>query len=121
MKKNSLKVLLLNVITLGLYTFYIGKKLDVYENVWYRKWYLWFLGFILGIIPGLIMFLVFYIKIGCDVSKKLNVPFDRFYSYPYVWLLCLIVPIVGWSLFIVLNIYVHTWYCLYLDNNCVKL
>lgn len=117
MLKKSFIILILNILTLGLYTFYIGSKLKVYEkNAWYKKWYIWFLGFFLGIIPGMIMFLIFYIKVGCLVSGKLHVPLSHYYAYPYVWILCVIVPIIGWSLFIVLNIYVHTWYSAYLKR-----
>lgn len=116
-QRNWWKVLVLNILTLGLYTFAIGKKLNVYEDCWYKKWYLWVIGFLFGIFPGLVMFLVFYIKIGCEVSKKLNVPYANIYCYPYIWIVLFIVPIIGWIFFIVLNFYVHTWYCIYLKRN----
>ena len=64
----------------------------------------------LGIIPGLVMFLVFSVKIGCLVCEKLNVPGKEIYDYPYSWLVCAIVPILGWTLFIILYIYVHFGY-----------
>ncbi len=115
--KKKIITLMLNIVTLGLYTFYVGAKLEVYEkDAWYQKWYLWVIGFLLGIIPGIVMLLIFYIKVGCLVSEKLNVPMQKYYSYPYVWIFCFIVPILGWSIFTVLNIYVHTWYCAYLES-----
>ena len=53
--------LILNVLTLGLFTFYIAYKLDLYDKeAWYSRWYYWVLGFVLGIIPGLVMLLVFF-------------------------------------------------------------
>ena len=34
--------LILNVITLGLFTFYIAYKLDLYDkDAWYHRWYYW--------------------------------------------------------------------------------
>lgn len=116
-KENWFIYLILNIITFGLFTFYIGYKLKVYDkNAWYFKWYYWFLGFILGIIPGLVMLLIFSIKIGCLVSKKLKLPGDEIYMLPYSWIICLIVPVLGWSLFILLYIYVHFGYVFSMKN-----
>lgn len=116
-KNKWLIVLILNILTFGLYTFYIGKKLDVYDDsAWYNRWYLWALGFLFGIIPGIVMLFIFYIKVGCMVSKKLMVPLEQYYSYPYIWILSFIVPVLGWAIFIVMIVYVHSWYCLYLKR-----
>lgn len=103
--------LILNVITLGLFTFYIAYKLDLYDkDAWYHRWYYWVLGFILGIFPALVMFLVFSVKMGCLVSARLKVPGEEIYLQPYVWIVSLIIPILGWTVFIILYFYVHFWY-----------
>ena len=103
--------LILNVITLGLFTFYIAYKLDLYDkDAWYHRWYYWVLGFLLGIFPALVMFLVFSVKMGCLVSAKLEVPGEEIYLPPYVWIVSLIIPILGWTVFIILYFYVHFWY-----------
>lgn len=103
--------LLLNIVTLGLFTFFIAKKLNVYEKgAWYTNWYYWVLGFFFGILPSLIMFLVFSIQIANGVCEKLEVPGREFYVLPYSWLVCIIIPVLGWSLFIILFIYTHIWY-----------
>lgn len=116
-RENWLWCLFLDVITLGLFTFYIAKVLDVYdENEWYSNISYWIIGFLFGIIPAIVMFILFFIQIGCKTSQKLSVPFDNYYTYPYIWLLLFIVPIVGWALFIVLFIYVHFWYIFYLKR-----
>lgn len=108
---------LFNLVSLGMFTFYIGKKLDVYEkDAWYFNLSFWIISFLLGIIPSIFLFILFNIEIGCKVCKKLSVPFEKYYSYPYIWILFLIIPVVGWSLFIVLYIYVHFWYILYLKR-----
>ena len=110
-KENAIIYLFLNILTFGLYTFYIAYKLDLYDkDAWYHRWYYWVLGFLFGIFPGLIMFLVFSIKIGCLVSAKLKVPGEEVYLLPYVWIVGLIVPILGWTIFIILYFYVHFWY-----------
>ncbi len=116
-RKNWFLCLILNILTFGLFTFYIGKKLDVYESdAWYSIWYVWLIGFIGGIFPALVMFLIFYIQIGIKVSEKLHVPLEGFYVYPYVWILGLIIPFLGWSIFVLLIIYVHIWYVIYLKR-----
>ena len=110
-EKNFWIYVVLNVVTFGLFTFYIGYKLHLYDkSAWYYRWYYWVLGFLLGIFPGLIMFLVFSVQIGSLVSAKLDVPGKEIYLPPYVWIVSLIVPILGWTLFIVLYFYVHFWY-----------
>ena len=116
-RKKWLLCLILNILTFGLFTFYIGKKLDVYEKgAWYSYSYVWLIGIIGGIIPALIMFLIFYIQIGIKVSKKLSVPLDEYYAYPYAWIFGLIIPFLGWSIFILMIIYVHVWYTIYLKR-----
>ena len=116
-RENYLLCLFLNIITLGLFTFYVAKKLKIYdENAWYYNKYYWILCFFCGVIPGILLFVIFYIQIGCEVCKKLKVPFDNYYGYPYFWIVSIIVPILGWTLFIVMMIYVHTWYTVYLKR-----
>ncbi len=109
-RKNWWIVLILNILTLGLFTLYIGYKLKVYDkNVWYQKWYYWALG-ILFVIPFLIMFLVFEIQTAVSVSKKLNLYGMNIYGLPYPWILCIIIPVLGWILFILMYIYVNLFY-----------
>lgn len=108
---------ILNILTFGMFTFYIAKKLNVYDkNAWYCNFSYWIISFLLGIVPALFLFIVFNIEISSKVCKKLSVPFEKYYSYPYIWILFLVVPVIGWSLFIVLYIYVHFWYVLYIKR-----
>lgn len=110
-QKNVGLYLILNILTLGFFTFYIAYKLNLYDkNAWYFRWYYWVLGFMLGIFPGLIMFLVFSIQTGILVSVRLKVPGWEVYSLPYVWIISLIIPIFGWTIFVFLYFYVHFWY-----------
>lgn len=110
-QKNVGLYLILNILTLGFFTFYIAYKLNLYDkNAWYFRWYYWVLGFMLGIFPGLVMFLVFSIQTGILVSVRLKVPGWEVYSLPYVWIISLIIPIFGWTIFVFLYFYVHFWY-----------
>jgi hypothetical protein len=115
-KQNWWICVLLNIVTLGLFTFFVAGKLDVYEDdAWYNHWYYWVLGFLCFIIPGLIMFVIFSIESACLVCAKLNVPGQEIYNLPYSWILCLIIPILGWTLFIIMFVYVHICYAFYLN------
>ncbi len=103
--------LLLSILTLGISTLLLGFLLKVYEkNAWYTNWYYWVLGFFFGLLPGIIMFIVFSIQISVLVCLKLNTPGKEIYELPYTWILLAMIPIVGWTLFVVLFIYTHLIY-----------
>ena len=55
------------------------------------------------------MFLVFVIQSLCMAADKLEVPGKEIYTSPYSWILCLIVPILGWTLFAILLLYLNIW------------
>ena len=101
----------LNILTLGLIVFIFGKKLSVYQkNAWYTNIYYWILGIICGFFPALIMFFIFNVQISILVSEKLDVPLKKIYTLPYIWVLGIIIPIIGWITLILLFIYTHLWY-----------
>lgn len=109
-RKYSIVWLLLSIITLNISNIFLGKLLKVYDKgAWYTKWYIWVLGILLGIFPGLIMFLIFILQTNVKIACKLEVTGDNIYGYPYVWILSIIVPIIGWSIFIILDIYIYVW------------
>lgn len=65
-----------------------------------------------GICSFAIMFVwicvaIFYIQILCQTSAKLEVPGHEFYLSPYIWILCLIIPFVGWVFLPVMLIYLN--------------
>jgi hypothetical protein len=94
--------------TSGLYTFALAYDLKLYEkDSWYTKWYYWLIGILFFIFPAVIMFLTFKIKMQIEICKKLNVKGSEIYALPYPWILCLIVPILGWSIFIVMLIHIN--------------
>ena len=102
--------LILAIFTYGTSNMILGALLDVYdENAWYTKPAYWIIAFACFIFPVSIMTLVFLFQITTQVCAKLNVPFKEIYLCPYIWLICIGVPIIGWALFLVMSIYVTFW------------
>lgn len=86
----------------------LGTILNVYEkDAWYTKWYYWTIAALCLIFPFLLMLATFYIQTICTVAFRLNVPGKEIYATPYTWILCLIVPIIGWALFIIMLLYLE--------------
>lgn len=109
-KEQWTKQFFMTILTLGISNLFLAKKIGAYdEEAWYTKPLYWVLAFLCFIFPLPIMFMVFYFTITTHVCEKLNVPYKEIYLSPYVWLLCLGVPIIGWSLFCVMSIYVIFW------------
>lgn len=102
--------LLVAIFTGGAANLLIGVLLEVFDkNAWYAKWQNWLLGLLLLIFPFFIMIVVFNIEITARVAAKLNVPGSEIYLSPYIWILLLIIPIIGWILLSVLLIYINIW------------
>lgn len=109
-KKNWWQYLLANIITQGLFVVVIAYYLNIFkEDKWYRNLTYWILGGVCLLMPALVMLLVFLIQITCETAAKLNVPGKEIYNTPYSWILCVIIPVVGWALFIVMYIYISIW------------
>ena len=110
--------ILLTFFSSGSSTLVLGSLLDVYrKNAWYRKWYYWILGLVF-IIPFIIMMCMFYIEISCKTAAKLEVSGKEIYLSPYTWILCSIIPIIGWLIGIIMFIYIQVdiIYRIYLGN-----
>lgn len=109
-KENWIVCFLLNLMTQGTFSFVLGYMLKVYDkNAWYTKWYYWGLGGLCLLFPAMIMLMIFEIQIQVCVAKKLDVPGKELYASPYTWIICLIVPVVGWIMMLVMMIYVVIW------------
>ena len=53
---------------------------------------------------------VFQIQILAQVNAKLKTPGSEIYLSPYIWILGIIIPIIGWSLLVVMYLYLQIWY-----------
>lgn len=78
------------------------------------------LAFIYFIISVLLM--VFQIQILASVNAQLKTPGSELYLSPYIWILGLIIPIIGWIMLIVMTLYLQIWYLvmLYRGNGTMK-
>lgn len=104
-KENWWIWLLLMLFSNGTSTLVLGALLDVYDkNAWYTKWYYWVIG-LLFIFPFFIMIYIFQIEILCKTCAKLEVPGKELYLSPYLWLLGVIIPFLGWGMLGVANLY----------------
>ena len=102
--------LILLLFSQGVSTLVLGALLDVYnKDAWYTKWQYWVLGFVCFIFPFFIMLTIFMVQIMALTAAKLNVPGKELYLSPYVWILCLIIPIIGWIMIPIMFIYLEIW------------
>lgn len=84
----------------------LGALLKVFDkNAWYAKWYIWVISLIL-IFPLPIMFAAFAIQITCKAAHKLDVKGSQYYLSPYIWIILIIIPIIGWLGFVALDLYI---------------
>lgn len=106
-KRNWFICLLLNILTLGAFNLVLANFLNLYsKDAWYKKWQYWFFGGICLIFPIFILLLVFIVQMICSVADALNVPGSDLYNSPYTWIICIIVPVIGWILLLVMLIYI---------------
>ncbi len=96
-KENWWIWLLLYFFSSGASVYVLAALLGVYDkNAWYAKWQNWLIGFLAFFFPFMIMLAVFSIQIMIQTAAKLNVQGKEIYLSPYIWIICLIVPIFGW-------------------------
>lgn len=110
-KKNWWIWMLFSILSLNISVIILGALLDLIDkNAWYANKKYWILGTICFVIPAFIMLFVFVIEMLCKVSAKLKVPGSELYLSPYIWIIFLIVPIIGWVFFLVTILYLTIWY-----------
>ena len=106
-KENWWVWLLLLLFSQGSSTFVLGALLDVYDkNAWYAKWYIWVIGLVL-IIPFGIMGTAFSLEILIQAAAKLDVKGSEYYLSPYIWIILIIIPFIGWIIFGILMLYLE--------------
>lgn len=116
--KNWWLYLIFSIVSGGLFSLYIAYQLDLYdEDAWYSNYKNWVIGVYLFIFPIFIMFVIFVIQMNCKVAATLHVPGSTIYNQPYSWILCIVVPVVGWALFLVMYIYIILWSSIMIYRN----
>lgn len=107
-KENWWIWLLLFLVSNGTSELVLAALLDVYDkNAWYAKWQYWLIGILCCFVPALIMLSVFQIQIMCQTASKLKVAGHELYLSPYVWIVCIIIPVIGWILLMVMLFYIQ--------------
>lgn len=106
-KENWWIWLLLILFSEGTSNLVLGALLDVYDkNAWYTKWYIWVIGLVL-IIPFTVMITAFTLEILCKTAAKLDVKGSEYYLSPYIWIILIIIPFMGWIAFVALMLYLE--------------
>jgi len=102
--------LVLTIVTGGASTIALAVLTNsISEKAWYMNWKYWVIGSICLLYPFFIMASIFLIQMACQVAAKLDVPGKELYLSPYIWLLCIIVPVIGWIMLIVMTLYIEIW------------
>lgn len=109
-KENWLVCLILSLVSEGVFTFVLAFFMKAYDkDAWYTKWQYWVFGTICLVFPAIIMLYVFMVQMTCKVASMLDVPGKEIYNSPYTWIICLIIPVVGWIFLIVMYVYILIW------------
>ena len=105
-KENRWLWLIIEIFGQGIGMFILAALLKVYKkDAWYSQWYYWLIGVLCCFFPAIIMILVLSIQLTVECAKKLDVAGSEVYANPYVWIVGLIVPVLGWVFLAVMNIY----------------
>lgn len=56
-----------------------------------------------------IVLTIFIIQITAQTAAVLRVPGKDLYLSPYIWILFIIIPVIGWIMFIVMILYINIW------------
>ena len=106
-KENWWIWLLLLLFSQGSSTFVLGALLDVYDKkAWYTKWYIWVIGLIF-VLPFGVMITAFTLQILSKTAAKLDVKGSEYYLSPYIWIILIIIPFIGWIAFAALMLYLE--------------
>lgn len=102
--------LLLTLTTGGASAIALAALTDsINEKAWYMNPKYWLIGLLCLFYPLLIMISIFQIQLSCQVAAKLDVPGKEIYLSPYIWILCVIVPVLGWIMLLVMLLYIEIW------------
>lgn len=115
-KENWWIWLLLLLFSSGASPIVLAALLDLLKkDAWYAKWYYWVIGLVL-IIPFPVMIYVLYIELTCKTAAKLEVKGSEYYLSPYIWIIMIIIPFIGWIVFVVLYLYLNIAILINLKN-----
>ena len=106
-KENWWVWLLLFLFSNGASAIVLGAMLNLFnKNAWYTKWYIWVVGLLL-LLPFPIMVCILMIDIITKTAGMLDVKGKEYYLSPYIWIILLIIPFIGWLGFAALFLYIN--------------
>lgn len=107
-KENWFIYFIMMIFTFGGYIIIPASQLKLFQkDKWYSNYKYWLFGALALFLPVFIMLVVLVIEMTVEVALKLKVDGSDIYGNPYVWIGLLIVPVIGWVLFLVMYIYLH--------------
>ena len=107
-KENWWIWLLLTIFSQGTSQIVLGALLEVYDKeAWYAKWQNWLIGFLCLFFPAFIMFTVLVIQMLVLSAAKLEIKGKELYLSPYIWIMGLIIPFIGWGFIIFMLLYLE--------------
>ena len=107
-KENWFIYFIMMIFTFGGYIIIPASQLNLFQkDKWYSNYKYWLFGSLALFLPVIIMLVVLVIKMTVEVALKLKVDGSDIYGNPYIWIGLLIVPVIGWVLFLVMYIYLH--------------
>jgi hypothetical protein len=106
-KKKNWFVWMILYLLIGPFTSIIlAGMLDLFnEDSWYCNWKCWLTGALCLLFPLSIMIIVLIFQLTCMIANELDVSGSSIYYNPYTWIVCMIIPFIGWSLLIVMYLY----------------
>lgn len=120
-KENWIINLVMCIFTLGGYIVIPASLLNLYEkDEWYSNLKYWICGLIMLVFPIIIMLFVLAIQMTVKVAKLCKIDGENIYGNVYVWIILLIIPIIGWILFIVMYIYLHFFIILKIKDGALE-
>lgn len=109
--------LILTIFTFNFSSLILATQLKTFKkDAWYANVKYWVLGFLFFVIPGIVMLIILNIQMTCENAKKLGVKGEDIYFSPFTWILCLIIPVIGWICLIVMIVYMIMWTITMLHN-----
>lgn len=115
-KENWWIWLLLLLFSSGASPIVLAAMLDLLKkDAWYAKWYYWVIGLVL-VLPFIVMIYVLYIELTSKTAAKLEVKGSEYYLSPYIWIIMIIIPFIGWIVFVALYLYLNIAILINLKN-----
>ena len=120
-KENWIINLIMSIFTLGGYIVIPAYLLKLYKkDKWYSNPKYWLCGAIMLFFPIMVMLIVLTIQMTVKVALYSKIEGENIYGNVYVWIVLLIIPVVGWILFIVMYFYLQFFIILKIKEGALE-